>query len=267
MGKGTWFDISGGIDMQIFSPAGDTALYILAVVPEIHGKQRLCLAEVTNLPVHEFSLLGSHHQVGNRIRTHRHIGKEPCEFYPFVNQEVEKLFAADYFGVIARIAKGSAKGQLFLFENLHGADDRLISTLAAAGIGCLFKAFDTDGGYKILHAQHFVGKFLVNQRAVCKCKKLTITVLFAKADNIFFADKRLPTGINEKIYAQILALFYDAVQRLVAHGRLTAIFSRPAAGTLKITGGGGVHQNRPRNVACILFLIFPLYGKSDKVFI
>ncbi len=93
---------------------------------------------------------------------------------------------------IARIAEGSTEDQLFLFENLHCADDCLVSTCAATGIGRLLEALNADGGHEILDAQHLVGKLFVDQRAVCERKELTIAVLFTKADDILFAHSGSP---------------------------------------------------------------------------
>jgi hypothetical protein len=80
----------------------------------------------------------------------------------------------------------------------------MISALAAAEIRRVFKTLNANGRYEIPDAQHFVGKRLINQRAVRERKKLAITVLFTKTYNIRFADKRLSAGIEEEIYPQFL---------------------------------------------------------------
>lgn len=56
--------------------------------------------------------------------------------------------------------------------------------------------------------------------------------------------------------AQLLGLGEDSIHLLKGQALLMAVFGGPAAGAVHIAGGGGVHQNEPRDVAAVLFGVF-----------
>ncbi len=229
MNKGTGFNITICIDMQISSSTGDTSVHIFPVVPEIHGEQLFGVAEFANLTIHKLTLLCCHHQIRNRIHAYRHISKVPCELRSLVNQEIRKFLTADYFGVGSCIAKGGAKRQLFASEKVHGLNHLLIGSLPASGIRCFLKSLNADGRHKIFDAQHLVGKVLIYQGTVGKRKEFTITVFLTKTDNILFPHQRLPAGIDIEINAKLFPLLNDAVQGIIVHGKLVAILCCPTA--------------------------------------
>ena len=59
--------------------------------------------------------------------------------------------------------------------------------------------------------EHLVCKCLINQGSVGETQEYAIGMLFTKADQVFFANQRLPSGIYVHIDAQFFALTDDAV--------------------------------------------------------
>ena len=260
-------DVPGRIDVKVSSAAGDAAVHIFAVVPEVHREQRLGIAEFADLAVHEFALVRRGHQLGRGVVPDRHIGEEPREFRALVDQVVEELFAADGLRVVSGVAARSAERQLPAFQNLHRADDGLIGALPAPCVGVLFEALHADGGNEVLDAEHLVGECVVDQRRVGKRQKHAVAVLFAELDNVILAHERLAAGIDVKIDAELFALQDNFVQSFQIHGKTVAVVGRPASDAVQVAGGGGVHQDGPRDVAVVnLFqLILPFAAEHGRV--
>ena len=174
MDKRAGFDIPVGIDMEVRTSSSDASANKLAVVPEVHGEDRLRFAVFANLVIHELALLRRNHQIRNRIFADRHIGKQPHEFRAKRDHFIDIRFASDHFRVRARIAAGDTKRQFLSAQNLHGFYDRLVRSCASSGIGCLLEPFHADCRHKILHAQHLICKVFVNERSVGKRKECAV---------------------------------------------------------------------------------------------
>ena len=69
--------------MEIVAAAGNTALHILAVVPEVQCKDGLGVAPLVHLLIHQRTLLRADHQLGYRAFAGGHIGKEPGKLTPW----------------------------------------------------------------------------------------------------------------------------------------------------------------------------------------
>ena len=85
-------------------------------------------------------------------------------------------------------------------------DDLLIDAVAPAAVGGLLKALDADGGHKVLHPQHLIGKGLVDQGAVGEGQEHAVVVLLAQLDEVVLAHQRLAAGVDVDVDAQFLAL-------------------------------------------------------------
>ena len=120
MDEGARLDVTLRVDVQIPSPAGDAALHIFPVVPEIQREQRLCRAEIADLMVHKFALPSGHHEVRHGVLPNRHVREEPRKFCTLIDQIIDEFLATDHLGVVARIAQGGAEDQFFSLEDLHG---------------------------------------------------------------------------------------------------------------------------------------------------
>ena len=256
--------IAVGVDMTVAASAGNAAAHSVAVVPEVHGEQGLGLAELVNLVVHELTLLRRGDQLRHSRRTNRHIGEQPCELCTHIDHGIKVFLAADDLHILAGVAAGDAEQQLAGLQTLHCLDDLLISTTAAAEVGCLLKTFNADGRDKILDPQHLVGKGIVDQRTVGEREERAVAVLLAKADQIGLAHQRFAAGIDVNIGPQFLALPDHIVQLFEGEVQLVAILRRPAAGAVEVAGRGGVHQDRPGNVALILVLQLHGSGRADQ---
>ena len=113
--------------------------------------------------------------------------------------------------------------------------DLLIGPFTSAGVGRFFKALDTQYGDKVLDGKQIVRKFFVDQGAVGKCHEGTVVVLSGDGDQVALAHQRLASGVDVKVYAQLLALCNDGVDLVEGQVELVAVFSSPAADTVQIT--------------------------------
>ena len=137
-------------------------------------------------------------------------------------------------------------------QQLHGGLHAGEGALAAAEIGARLKAFNGDGGDEVAHAQHLVGKGLVDERAVGEGEEHTVVVALAERDDVLFAHQRLTAGVDEHADAEFLGLHDDGIQRVKVHVELVAVLGCPAAGAMEVAGAGGVHQDGPGHVAVVL---------------
>ena len=256
--------VAVGIDVAVAASAGDAAADRVAVVPEVHRKERLGLAELVDLLIHELALLRSGDQLRHGCCADGHISEEPREFCAHVDHGIEIFLAADDLDILAGVAAGNAKEQLALLQARHGLDDLAIGALAAAEVGRFLKTLDADGGDEVLHAQHFVGKGIVDQRAVGEGEEGAVVVLFTQSNQIGLAYQRLTAGVDINVGSQLFALADDAVQLFIAEVQFVAVFRRPAAGAAEIAGRGRIHQDRPGDVALVLILHFHGGGRADQ---
>ncbi len=246
--------VAVGVDVEEPPPAGDTAAHILAVILEVHHKDGLGAAVlVPNLVINILPLLRRGQQIRGGVVAHRHIVEAPDEIGPHVDQLVDKFLRDDGIHVGAGVAGGDAEGQAALLQNLHGANDLLVHAVAPAAIGGLLEALQGDGRHKVLDPQHIIGKLLVDQGAVGEAQECAVVVLLAQANEILLPHHRLAAGVNVQIYAQLLALLNDIVDLVKGQVQLVAVLGGPAAGTVQVTGRGGVQQNGPGAVAAIFF--------------
>ena len=96
-------------------------------------------------------------------------------------------------------------------------------------------------------------------------------MLLAESDQVLFAHQGFPAGIDVHVHAHVLALADDVIDFLKAQVQLVAVLGGPAACAVQVTGGGGVQQDCPGNVAVIfipqLLLAVPAYqvGIDEEV--
>ena len=216
MNKCAWFHITIGIDVAIPTSARDTAAYCVSVIPKVHGKQRLGLPVFMDFFIHEFPLRSCGDEFGHRVCSDWHVGKEPCELCAHIDHGVKIFFASNDLYVGAGIAAGDPKQQLTCLEAFHCLDNFGVRSFSPAGIGSLFKAFDTDGRNKVSDTKHLVGKSVVNQRSVGKGQKTAVRMFFAQPDQVSLSDQRFAAGVNINIGPQSFSLLNDIVQLLEA---------------------------------------------------
>ena len=137
--------------------------------------------------------------------------------------------------------------------------------VAAAAVGRCLEALEADGRNEVLHAEHFVGKFLVDERAVGEGEELAVGVLVADGDQILLANERFAAGVDVHIHAEFLALRDDGVDLVEGQVQTVAVLSRPAASAVQVAGRGRIQQDRPRDVAVVLLAVFLLLRPADDV--
>ena len=150
-----------------------------------------------------------------------------------------------------------------MFQNSHSLHDCLIGARPPSKIGSVFKPFYTDGGNKVFHPQHFLRKRIINQSGIGKSQELAIAVFGAQPEDVLFPNQRFTAREDVHISSKLFALADNVAEFLVCQVQLVAVFSSPAASTVKITGRGRIHKNRPRNIAVQLLTIVFLLGPAD----
>ena len=150
-------------------------------------------------------------------------------------------------------------------QQLHGAGRLFKHAVAAAAVGRGLEALQADGRDEVLHTEHLIGKFFVDERAVGEGEELAVGMLVADGDQILLANERLAAGVDVHVHAQFLALRDDRIDLVKRQVQAVAVFRRPAAGAVQVAGGSRVEQDRPRNVAAILLAVFLLLRPADDV--
>ena len=191
----------------------------------------------------------------------------PDEQAAEVDELLEVFPGRDRVPVHARVARGNAVDELALVQQVDRAQHLLIRARAAAAVRRRLVALERDGRNEVLHAQHLVGKGLVNERAVGEAEKFAVRVPLAERDDVLFAHKRFAARVDVKVYAHVLALTDDVVQLVEREVELVAVLCRPAARAVQVARRGRVHEDRPRDVALILRaqLILPLAANDVAV--
>jgi hypothetical protein len=115
MDKSARLIIAGRIDMEIAAAARNAAADVFAVVPEIHGEQRLGFAELSDLMIHKFALFRGYKQVRDSFPAHGYIGEKPCKLAAPCDHLVDIFLASDDFGIFAGIAGRKIRRAVFLF--------------------------------------------------------------------------------------------------------------------------------------------------------
>jgi hypothetical protein len=249
-------DIAVGVDVHVAASAGDAAVDVLAVVPEVHRENRFGIAEFANLMIHEFALFRRHHQIGGSVDTDRHVREEPGEFRALLHHPVKIRFAADDIGVGTRVAARHAKRHLVFTQEVHRVAQARKGALAATRVGRFLEALDADGRHEVADANHLFTEVLVDQGAVREGQEHTVLVAFAERDDVVLAHHRLAARIDIEVNAELFALLNDVVQRFERHAHFVAVVRGPASDALQVARRRRIHQDRPRDVAAMLFSDF-----------
>ena len=167
-----WLAVSVRIDVQIEPSACDTAFHILPIIPEVHCEDWLCMPVFTDLVVHIFPVLSSCHEVGRSTYADRHVCEEPCELGTHIDHPVEILLGTDDLVVLMCIAAGHSEWKLMLLEDCHRLHNLVICSMASSGICCFAKALDGYSRDEVLHAEHILGEFIIDERSVRECHEL-----------------------------------------------------------------------------------------------
>ena len=249
MDEGTRIDVAVRIDVKVSSSAGNASVNVFAVILEIDDEQRIFR---TILPhaVHGFHpLFRCRQQLRRSIVAHRHVVEEPGEEGTHILQAVQKFLRCNGFEIDAGVAAGESKRKPVTAKNIAGVHYLIVYTHASSAVCRLAEAFNRNTRDEVLHPKHLFGKFIIDQRAVCKSKNYAVIVFLAKLDDILLSYHRLSAGQKIEVHAHILSLTHDVVQFFKRQVQLIAVFRRPATGAVQVAGTGGIHQNCPRNIA------------------
>ena len=236
--------------MAVNAPAGHAAARKFTVILEIDAVELLAAghaADLTHTVFHVGALLWGQQQIGGGAHADRHIVEVPRKDAALADEQIQKFIAGDGLVVFRGVADGHAEGDLVAVHQLHGGQRLLEVALAAAAVIGFLEALDGDGHKEIADPQQLPAEIIIDEGAISEGVEGHIPVLFAQA------DERLAAGEQTGMGAQLLGLGEDSIHLLKGQALLMAVFGGPAAGAVHIAGGGGVHQNEPRDVAAVLF--------------
>ena len=95
-----------------------------------------------------------------------HVGEDPAEKSALVNHPVEVFLRSNRIGVLGGVAGRDSVREPVLFEQRHGLRDLIVGAFAAACVGGLFRSFGAYRRDEVLHANHILAEFLVDQSRV-----------------------------------------------------------------------------------------------------
>lgn len=196
MDENAGIHIAIGVDVEISAPPDDAAAHIFGIALEIHGKEGLAGAPLTQAAIDHFALLRAGQKFRRGIIAHGHAMEIPDEIRALFDQHIEGFLRGDAFIIDAGTAGGNAIDQLALMENIHGPNHLIKYARAPAAVGGLPKALQGDSGHEIPDPQHIIGKGLVDQGAIGKAEEDAVIMLFAEADQIRLAHQRPAAGID-----------------------------------------------------------------------
>ena len=152
-----------------------------------------------------------------------------------------------------------------LAEQVHGALDLGVGTLAAAGVGGVLVALGRDSGDEVAHADHVLAERLVDERGVGEAQEDAVRVHLADLDEVVLAHERLAARVDVDVAAELRALVDDGVDVLQREVQGMAVFCRPATGAVQVAGARGVKEDRPGNVAAVLLARLLLHRPCHDV--
>ena len=124
--------------MEIMATACDTALNILAVVPEIKSKNRLGMAPLVHLLIHQSTLLRRNHKICYSTVARWHICKEPSKFNATFNKPIHIFVRCKHICIFACVAKGSTERNTPVFKSLHSGSTLFKCALTSSKVVFFF---------------------------------------------------------------------------------------------------------------------------------
>ena len=243
--------VTGCIDVQVVTASGYAAMYELGIVLKIHGEDGFCFTILSDPAVNSLTLIRVRHQLGNSIVSNGHIMEEPCEQSAVLDHHIEELLAGDILIVCAGVAGGNTKGQLVIFQKLHGMFYFAIYTLTAAAVVGGLKAFQADSRNEVLHAKQLFTERFVDQSTIGEGKELTVRMTLTESNQIFFANQGFSASVDVHVDTELFTLFYYVIDGVQIQVQFVTVLSSPAAGTVQITGRSRVEKDSPGNVAVL----------------
>ena len=267
MDENTRLHIAVCIDMAVVSSSCDTASDELTVVLEVHNKDlfvALIGTDLTQSVIDIFSLLNRRHQLRCSVHADRHEVEIPAVTASVLDQKIQELVTCNGLEVCSCVADGSTKKQTVFFHQIHGCQNFIENTLAAASVVDLLEAFQRQGEGDIAELLNRLTELLVDQGSIGEAVEFTVMMLFCQTQDVFFAHKRFAAGEHVEVGSQLFSLAYDIRKFLIGKIQLVAVFCCPASGAVQVTGTCRVHQHRPWDVAVVFFTVHTDLFRSDE---
>ncbi len=253
--KDAGLHVAAGVDVAIHTAAGDAAAHVLAVILEVHGKDRLAAldgADLADALEHVLALLDGRAKVDRGALADGHVVEVPGPAATLLDDLVEVLVGADHLGVGAGVGRGRAVEQAVCVHEVEGAHDLLVGPVAAATVVGVLRALKRDAEDDVAHALDLVAEGLVNKGGVGEDVEQAVVVGLGEADDVALADERLAAGEHIEVAAEVGALRDQAIHVLIREVEAVAVIGSPAADALLVAGARGIEEDDPRNVALLL---------------
>ena len=94
MDEYTGLHVAVGIDVTVLFASCHAAVYELAVVLEVNGKEFFAafhVADLTDLVEHVLSLFRTQQELGGCVHSHRHVVEVPCKDTSFFYKHIQEL--------------------------------------------------------------------------------------------------------------------------------------------------------------------------------
>ena len=215
--------------------------------------------------VEQFAVVRRGHELGRRALAHGHVGEDPGEERPFVDEPVEVRVGGHGVRVVVGVADGHAEGQPVAREKIHGRVHLGVGARAAPPVGGRFVALGGDGRHEVLHADHLLAELLVDERGVREAQKRAVRMGLAQPNEIALAHEGLAASIDVHVHAEFLALADDGVDLVVGEVQGVPVLGGPAAGAVEVAGARRIQQDGPGDVALMALAHLLLLAPGEEV--
>ena len=113
-------------------------------------------------------------------------------------------------------------------DNLYCVTYLLVYTAASASVICLFKTFQADCRYKVLHPEHILAGCIINHCPICKCQEFTVRMHLTYLHKVFPPYGWFSPGVDVHISSEFFSLPDDRINIFQTQIKLMSILRRPA---------------------------------------
>lgn len=231
--KDAGFQVTPGIDMEIFPPSGDTSFSQASIIPEIYHEKRLRRPEMGKPLSYPGPLFRSGHQAEIGIAADGDIMEVPEEDAPLLHQKIDKGIASNRLRISYGLSGGDGEEDPCLFKPLHHQHNPIEVPFPPSFIGLGFHALEADRWHHIAQCNEPLDHLLIDQGAIRIDLKNGVRMLLKKIEEIG-PDKGLSAGNDDKVDAHLIALLDEAIHDLKGELFLSRIRTRITAKAVEI---------------------------------
>ena len=132
-----------------------------------------------------------------------------------LDQHIQEFIRGNDFIVCACVADRSAECQPVRLQAVHCLHNLLEIAGPSSRVIDILEAFNRNIHSEVSKAEHVLAEFVIDQRAVCKCREEAVIMLLAEFPDIVHAHGRLTAGHQERVNTELLGLRDDPVHILI----------------------------------------------------